>query len=205
MAIEMSAKAGIIEPDETTLNYVKRRTDRPFTVLKSDPDACYEKLWNLDITNLEPQVSCPNQVDNVKPVSEVSEVNVDQAFLGSCTNGRLEDLVIAAKILKGKKVKSGVRMIVVPASQEIYLQALQDGLLENFVKSGAIVCGSTCGPCLGGHLGILASEEVCISSSNRNFVGRMGSPKARIYLASPATVAASAVTGKITDPKSLVV
>jgi len=203
MAIEVSAKTGIVEPDETTLNYVKERTKKPFKIFKNDPDAAYENILNLDVTNMEPQVSCPHSVDNVKPASEVSEVNIDQAFIGSCTNGRMEDLRLAANFLKGKKVRNGVRMIVVPASQEIYLQALQEGLLEIFLKAGAIIGNPTCGPCLGGHLGLLAPGEVGISSSNRNFVGRMGSPKAKVYLASPITVAASAITGKITDPRSL--
>lgn len=203
MVVEMSAKAGIIEPDEITLNYVKARTNKPFKIFKSDSDATYEKVLDIDVTDMEPQISCPHSVDNVKPISKVGDVNIDQAFLGSCTNGRLEDLRSATEFLKGKKIKNGVRMIVIPASQEIYLQALQEGLLETFVKAGAIVGDSTCGPCLGGHLGLLASGEVCVSSSNRNFIGRMGSPKAQVYLASPATVAASAITGKITDPRTL--
>jgi 3-isopropylmalate/(R)-2-methylmalate dehydratase large subunit len=203
MAIEASAKNGVVEPDEITLNYLKERTNKPFQIVKNDPDAEYEKILNLDVTNMESQVASPHSVDNVKPVSEVAEVNIDQAFLGSCTNGRIEDLRLASSFLKGKKVKDGVRMIVVPASQEIYLQALQEGILEIFLKAGAIVGNPTCGPCLGGHLGLLASGEVCVSASNRNFVGRMGSPKAYVYLASPATVAVSAVTGKITDPRSM--
>ena len=203
MVVEMSAKAGIIEPDEITLNYVKARTNKPFKIFKSDSDATYEKVLDIDVTDMEPQVSCPHSVDNVKPISEVGDVNIDQAFLGSCTNGRLEDLRSATEFLKGKKIRNGVRMIVIPASQEVYLQALQEGLLETFVKAGAIVGDSTCGPCLGGHFGLLASGEVCVSSSNRNFIGRMGSPKAQVYLASPATVAASAITGKITDPRTL--
>jgi len=203
MAVEMSAKAGIIEPDEITLNYVKARTNKPFKIFKSDSDATYEKVLDIDVTDMEPQVSCPHSVDNVKPISEVDDVNIDQAFLGSCTNGRLEDLRSATEFLKGKKISNGVRMIVIPASQEVYLQALQEGLLETFVKAGAIVGDPTCGPCLGGHLGLLALGEVCVSSSNRNFIGRMGSPKAQVYLASPATVAASAITGKITDPRTL--
>lgn len=203
MVVEMSAKAGIIEPDEITLNYVKARTNKPFKIFKSDSDATYEKVLDIDVTDMEPQVSCPHSVDNVKPISKVGDVNINQAFLGSCTNGRLEDLRLATEFLKGKKIRNGVRMIVIPASQEIYLQALQEGLLETFVKAGAIVGDSTCGPCLGGHLGLLASGEVCVSSSNRNFIGRMGSPKAQVYLASPATVAASAITGKITDPRTL--
>jgi len=203
MVVEMSAKAGIIEPDEITLNYVKARTNKPFKIFKSDSDATYEKVLDIDVTDMEPQVSCPHSVDNVKPISELGDININQAFLGSCTNGRLEDLRLATEFLKGKKIRNGVRMIVIPASQEVYLQALQEGLLETFVKAGAIVGDPTCGPCLGGHLGLLASGEVCISSSNRNFIGRMGSPKAQVYLASPATVAASAITGKITDPRTL--
>ncbi|MGQ9460934.1 MAG: homoaconitase large subunit [Candidatus Bathyarchaeaceae archaeon] len=203
MAIEVSAKTGIVEPDETTLNYVRKRTKKPFQILKNDSDAEYEKILNLDATNMEPQVSCPHSVDNVKSVSEVADVGIDQAFIGSCTNGRIEDLRLASSLLKGKKVRDGVRMIVVPASQEVYLQALQEGLLEIFLKAGAIIGNPTCGPCLGGHLGLLAPGEVCVSSSNRNFVGRMGSPEAKVYLASPLTVAASAITGKITDPRVL--
>jgi len=202
MAVEMGAKTGIIEPDETTLNYVKNRT-RPFKPVKSDPDAAYKEVLDIDVTGMEPQVSCPHSVDNVKPISEVEEVKVDQAFLGSCTNGRLEDLRLAARLLAGRKVQRGVRLLVTPASQEVYLQALQEGLIRTFVEAGAYVCNPTCGPCLGGHLGLLAPEETCISSSNRNFIGRMGSPKAYVYLASPATVAASAITGKITDPRLL--
>jgi 3-isopropylmalate/(R)-2-methylmalate dehydratase large subunit len=203
MAVEMGAKTGIIEPDETTINYVKSRTAKPFKPVKSDLDATYKKVLDIDVTDLEPQVSCPHSVDNVKPISEVNKVEVDQAFIGSCTNGRLEDLRLAAKILKGKKVKKTVRLLVTPASQEVYLEALQEGLIKTFFEAGAIVCNPTCGPCLGGHLGLLAPGETCISSSNRNFVGRMGSPKAYVYLASPATVTASAITGKITDPRLL--
>jgi len=203
MAVEMGAKTGIIEPDKTTLNYVKSRTTKPFKPVKSDPDANYKKVLDTDVTDLEPQASCPHSVDNVKPISEVDDVEVDQAFIGSCTNGRLEDLRLAAKLLEGRKVRNGVRLLVAPASQEVYLGALKEGLIKIFLEAGAILCNPTCGPCLGGHLGLLASGETCISSSNRNFVGRMGSPEAHVYLASPATVAASAVTGKITDPRTL--
>jgi len=203
MAVEMGAKTGIIEPDETTLNYVKNRTNKPLKPVKSDPDATYKKVLDLDVTDMEPQVSCPHSVDNVKPVSEVDEVEIDQAFIGSCTNGRLEDLRLAARLLERRKIQKGVRMLVTPASQEVYLKALREGLIKTFVEAGAYVCNPTCGPCLGGHLGLLASGEVCISSSNRNFIGRMGSPEAYVYLASPATVAASAVTGKIADPRML--
>jgi len=203
MAVEMGAKTGIVPPDGKTLDYVKERTDEPFKPLKSDPDAEYEETVEIDVAKLEPQVACPPNVDNVKPVSEVGRVRIDQAFLGSCTNGRLEDLRVAAEILKGRRVESGVRLIVAPASQDIFLQAAREGLLETFVEAGALVCNPNCGPCLGGHMGLLAPGEVCVSSSNRNFVGRMGSPEAHVYLASPATVAASAVAGRLTDPRSM--
>ncbi len=200
MAVEMGAKNGIIAPDEITLEYLGLKHTE---FLRSDPDASYEKIMNIDVTSLGPHVACPNSVDNVKSVNDVEGIEVNQAFIGSCTNGRIEDLRLAAQILKGRKVKRGTRLLVIPASRTIYQQALREGLIEIFVESGAVVCNPTCGPCLGGHLGILASDEICISSSNRNFIGRMGSAKAKIYLASPATVAASAITGKITDPRKL--
>jgi 3-isopropylmalate/(R)-2-methylmalate dehydratase large subunit len=203
MAVEMGAKAGIIEPDQKTLDYVKARTDKPFKPVKSDPDATYERVVDVNVSDLEPQVAVPHSVDNVKPVSEIEDVEVDQAFIGSCTNGRLEDLRSAAQILKGKKIARGVRLVVIPASQEIYLNALNEGLIKTFMDAGATIGNPNCGPCLGGHMGILAEGEVCISSSNRNFVGRMGSSKSYVYLASPATVAASAITGKITDPRTV--
>ncbi len=203
MAVEMGAKAGIIEPDQKTLEYVKARTDKPFKSIKSDPDAAYKQVVDVDVSALEPQVAVPHSVDNVKPVSEVDGVEVDQAFIGSCTNGRLEDLRSAAQILKGKKIARGVRLVVIPASQEIYLNALKEGLIKTFMDAGATIGNPNCGPCLGGHMGILAEGEVCISSSNRNFVGRMGSSKSFVYLASPATVAASAVKGKIIDPRTV--
>ncbi len=203
MAVEMGAKAGMVEPDEKTMKYVKERTKKAFKPLRSDPDAHYEKALKIDVTDMEPQIALPPSVDNVQPISKIRKVEINQAFVGSCTNGRLEDLRLAAGILKRKKVKEGVRMLMIPASQEIYLQALREGLLQTFVEAGAFVCNPTCGPCLGGHLGLLGPGEVCVSSSNRNFIGRMGSPEAYVYLASPATVAASAVTGWITDPRSL--
>jgi len=203
MAVEMGAKAGIIEPDQKTLDYVKGRTDKPVNPVKSDPDATYERVVDVDVSALEPQVAVPHSVDNVKPVSEIEDVEVDQAFIGSCTNGRLEDLRSAAQILKGKKTAAGVRLVVIPASQEIYLNALNEGLIRTFMEAGATIGNPNCGPCLGGHMGILADGEACISSSNRNFVGRMGSTKSFVYLASPATVAASAITGKITDPRKV--
>jgi 3-isopropylmalate/(R)-2-methylmalate dehydratase large subunit len=204
MAVEMGAKAGIIETDQKTVDYVKARTDKPFNPVKSDPDAAYERVVDVDVTALEPQVAVPHSVDNVKPVSEVEDVKVDQAFIGSCTNGRLEDLRSAAQILKGKKIDKGIRLIVIPASQEIYLNALNEGLIKTFMDAGATIGNPNCGPCLGGHMGILAEGEACISTSNRNFIGRMGSTKSYVYLASPATVAASAITGKITDPRKTV-
>jgi 3-isopropylmalate/(R)-2-methylmalate dehydratase large subunit len=205
MAVEMGAKNGVIEPDETTRKFLVDRvkTMPDFKMFQSDKDATYEKTVEFDITKLPSQVACPSSVDNVKPVLEVGDVSIDQAFIGSCTNGRLEDLQLAAKILKGRKIKDGVRALVIPASQEVWRQAMQQGLLEIFTEAGAIVCGSACGPCLGGHIGLLAAEETCVSSSNRNFIGRMGSPQAYVYLASPSVVAASAVTGKITDPTTL--
>lgn len=203
MAVEMGAKTGIINPDEVALSYVKSRTDRLLKPLRSDPTADYEMTIEVSVDGLGPQVACPHAVDNVKPASEVEGTPIDQAFIGSCTNGRLEDLRSAAKIIKRRMVKNGVRMLITPASQEVYLEALRKRLLEVFVEAGAYVCNPTCGACFGGHMGLLAPGETCISSSNRNFVGRMGSPKAKIYLASPATVAASAINGEITDPRRL--
>jgi 3-isopropylmalate/(R)-2-methylmalate dehydratase large subunit len=206
MTVEMGAKNGVVEPDEVTRKFLEGRTAKafvPFESLKSDADASYEKVIDIDIADLEPQIACPSSVDNVKPASEIGNVQVEQAFIGSCTNGRIEDLRLAAQILNGKMVKDGVRALVIPASQEVYSQALKEGLIEIFTDAGAFVCGSTCGPCLGGHIGLLASGETCVSTSNRNFIGRMGSTEANVYLASPATAATSAITGRITDPREL--
>ena len=200
MTVEMGAKTGLINPDKVTLEYVKIVTNKPFKVLTSDPGATYEKTVEVNLDKLMPQVACPHSVDNVKPVKDVEGTKIDQAFIGSCTNGRLEDLELAARFLDGRKVARDVRLIVIPASQEVYMQALQRGLFEVFVKAGGFVCNPTCGACFGGHMGLLTAGEVCVSTSNRNFVGRMGSPEAQIYLASPATVAASAVAGMIVDP-----
>lgn len=202
MAVEMGAKNGIIEPDETTMNYLNLNLNN-LELLKSDPDTSYEKVIEVNAADLEPKVACPPSVDNVKNAREVAGVEVNQAFIGSCTNGRMEDLRLAAQILKGRKVRRGIRLLVIPASRKIYLQALREGLVEIFLEAGVVVCNPTCGPCIGGHLGVLSAGEVCISSSNRNFIGRMGSTKAKVYLASPATVAASAVAGKIIDPRDL--
>jgi 3-isopropylmalate/(R)-2-methylmalate dehydratase large subunit len=206
MAVEMGAKNGIVAPDETTVKFLESRVPKAKALVdgwKSDADAKYEKTIEINVSDMEPQVAVPSSVDNVKPISKVGDVAVNQAFIGSCTNGRIEDLRMAAQIMKGKKVKSGVRALVIPASQEVFAQALKEGLTEIFTESGALMCGATCGPCLGGHIGLLASGEVCVSTSNRNFVGRMGSPQANVYLASPAVVAASALTGKLTDPRKL--
>jgi 3-isopropylmalate/(R)-2-methylmalate dehydratase large subunit len=203
MAMEIGAKFALIAPDDKTISYVKSRTTKPFTPLYPDPDAIYEKMYELDVSDLEPQVAFPHSVGNVKPISKAEGIKIDQAFLGSCTNGRLEDLVAAAEVLKDRKVHPDVRMIVIPASREVYLEALRAGIIETLLKAGAVVCNPTCGPCMGTHLGLLAEGERCISSSNRNFKGRMGSSKAEIYLASPYVVAASAVKGEITDPRKL--
>ncbi len=204
MAMEIGAKFALIPPDDKTINYVKYRTSKPFTPLYPDSDAVYERVYELDVSDLEPQVAFPHSVDNVKPISEAEGIKIDQAFIGSCTNGRLEDLVAAAEILRGRKVHPDVRLIVIPASREVYLEALKAGIIETLLEAGAVVCNPTCGPCMGTHLGLLADGERCISSSNRNFKGRMGSSKSEIYLASPYVVAASAVKGEITDPRKLV-
>jgi methanogen homoaconitase large subunit len=203
MAVESGAKNGIMEPNQATLNYLKERDVSSFEILNSDKDSNYEKNFLFDVNELEPQIACPHNVDNVYPVSEVEGAGVDQAFIGSCTNGRLGDLKLAAQVLNGKHVHDDVRLIIVPASREIYQDALKLGLIDVFLDSDAIICNPGCGPCLGAHMGVLGSEEVCISTTNRNFVGRMGDPKSEVYLANPAVVAASAITGEIKDPREL--
>jgi 3-isopropylmalate/(R)-2-methylmalate dehydratase large subunit len=201
MAVEMGAKDGIVATDDETFRFLgDKRTEEDYV---SDDDAVYASVREYDLSRLEPQIACPNMVDNVKPVSEVGRVEIDQAVLGSCTNARLSDLDIAARIIKGRKVAEGVRFLVIPASQTVYLNALRRGLIETFLEAGAVVCNPGCGPCCGLHQGILAAGEVAISTTNRNFVGRMGSRKSEIYLASPATVSASALTGVITDPRGV--
>jgi len=171
--------------------------------LKSDRDAHYEKIYEWDVSDLEPQVACPHLPSNVKPVSQLKDVSIDQVVIGSCTNGRISDLRIAAKILKNRKSKPGLRLIIIPATQKIYLEAAKEGLAEIFVRAGAVFSTPSCGPCLGGHMGILAKGEKCLATTNRNFVGRMGSPKSEVYLSNPAVAAASAVTGRITHPDKL--
>jgi 3-isopropylmalate/(R)-2-methylmalate dehydratase large subunit len=203
MAIEAGGKTAIFRVDEATKLYVKQRAKRPYKIYEPDKDAQYDQVIEYDITDMEPQVALPSLPSNVKPISQVGKIEIDQAVIGSCTNGRLSDLRIAAKILKGKKVHPGLRCIVFPATQQIYLDAMAEGLLEIFVRAGAAVSTPTCGPCLGGHMGVLAAGERAISTTNRNFVGRMGHTKAEIYLANPAVAAASAITGRISSPEEV--
>ncbi len=200
MAIEMGGKTGLVEPDDKTLNYIKSRSNKQFEVFKTDLDAPSLEVVDIDVNDLEPQIACPHNVDNVKPVSEV-DTEIDQVFLGSCTNGRISDLRQAAKILKGNKIANGVRMLVIPASKEVYTKALDEGLINIFVNSGALVCNPCCGPCLGGHVGLIGPGEVSLSTSNRNFKGRQGSPEGEVYLSSAAVAAASAIKGKIVGPE----
>lgn len=202
MAIEMGGKAGIIGTDDVTKDYLKSRVD-DFEEIRSDEDATFVKIVELDVTNMEPQVAKPHRVDNVVGVSEVEGVKADQVFIGSCTNGRYEDLKIAAEILKGEKVAKNTRLIVIPASRTQYLKALKNGLIDIFVEAGAIVEFPSCGPCMGGSFGLIASNETSVSTSNRNFIGRQGSPEGKIYLVSPATAAATAIYGEITDPRKV--
>lgn len=199
MAIEAGAKNGIFEVDEITLDYVKGRTDRTFEAFKADPDAVYDRVIDINLSELRPTVAFPHLPENTKTIDEVGEIKIDQVVIGSCTNGRYSDLETAAAVVKGKRVAKGVRAIVIPATQQIYLDALRNGLLEIFVEAGMVVSAPTCGPCLGGHMGILAPRERAVSTTNRNFVGRMGDVTSEVYLASPAIAAASALTGYISD------
>jgi len=201
MAMEMGAKAAIIPPDNKTIEYVRKNIGGEFEVILPDKDAKYCEVYEFDVSELEPMVALPHSPGNAKPVREVEGMKIHQAFIGTCTNGRLEDLEIAARILEDRKVHPDVRLIVGPASKRVLVEALRKGIIETLVEAGAVIIPPGCGPCLGKHQGVLAAGERCISSANRNFKGRMGSPEAEIYLASPATVAASAVEGKITDPR----
>lgn len=203
MAVEAGAKTAIIEPDQITLEYLQGRATRPYQLYKSDPEAFYEKVIDFEVSKIEPQVAFPHLPENVKPISEVGYIKIDQSIIGSCTNGRIEDLRIAAEVLKGQQVYPEVRLIIIPATQDIYLQALREGLIDLFVSAGAAVSTPTCGPCLGGYMGILAKGERAISTTNRNFVGRMGHPESEVYLASPAVAAASAVAGRIVSPEEV--
>ena len=203
MAIEAGGKNGIFPVDELAVEYMKEHSKREFTVYEADEDAEYDETYVIDLSELKPTVSFPHLPSNTRNIDQVGDVKVDQAVIGSCTNGRIEDMRIAAKVLKGRKIARGVRCIVIPATQSIYLQAMREGLLEIFIEAGAVVSTPTCGPCLGGYMGILAAGERCISTTNRNFVGRMGHVDSEVYLASPAVAAASAVAGKIICPCQL--
>ena len=203
MAIEAGGKNGIFPVDELTLEYLKEHTTREYKVFEADEDAQYDEEYTIDLSTLRPTVSFPHLPENTKTIDEVGEVKIDQVVIGSCTNGRMEDLRIAAEILQGKKVKKGVRVIVIPATQKIYLEAMEKGYLRTFIEAGAVVSTPTCGPCLGGYMGVLAAGERCVSTTNRNFVGRMGHVDSEVYLASPAVCAASAITGKISSPEEV--
>ncbi len=203
MAIEAGAKNGIFPVDDLTAAYMKEHSTKTFTKYEADEDAVYDETYTIDLSKLEPTVAFPHLPENTKTVAEAGDIEIDQVVIGSCTNGRIEDLRAAAKVLEGRHVAKGIRAIVFPATQAIYLQAIEEGLIQTFIKAGAIVSTPTCGPCLGGHMGILAENERAVSTTNRNFVGRMGHISSEIYLASPAVAAASAVTGKISQPSDL--
>ena len=201
MAVEMGAKTSYIQPDEKVLEFLKGRTKHDFTVFETDPDYKYCENYVFDISDLIPQVACPHHVDNVHDIIEIEPFAFNQGLIGTCTGGRLEDLEVAARILKGRKVNPDVRMLVIPGTYEIYSQAIAKGYIQTFIDAGCVICNAGCGPCLGAHMGVLAEGEKCITASNRNFAGRMGHMRAELYLASPATVAASCVEGVLTDPR----
>ncbi|SFI03311.1 3-isopropylmalate dehydratase, large subunit [Tindallia magadiensis] len=204
MATEAGAKNGIFPVDERTEAYLKERSNRTYQVYQADEDAEYEKTYQIDLSEIPLTVAYPHLPENTRPVKEAKEVKIDQVVIGSCTNGRIDDLRMAAKVLKGKKVAKNLRCIVIPGSQQVHLQAVKEGLVETFIEAGAVFTTATCGPCLGGHTGILGKGERCVSTTNRNFVGRMGHTESEVYLASPAVAAASAVTGKISSPEDVV-
>ena len=203
MAIEAGAKNGIFPVDDKTIEYMKEHSTKPYTVYEADEDAEYDEVYTIDLAQLKPTVAFPHLPENTKTVDEAGEVKIDQVVIGSCTNGRISDLREAAKVLKGRKVADGIRAIVIPATQKIYMQAIEEGLVQTFIEAGAIVSTPTCGPCLGGHMGCLAEGERAVSTTNRNFVGRMGHVDSEVYLASPAVAAASAVAGMISQPSEL--
>jgi len=203
MAIEAGGKAGLFRVDDKTRRYLKGRTRNKYQVYEADADAEYARIIEYDASKIEPQVAFPHLPSNTRPVSQAGHVPIDQAVIGSCTNGRLDDLRLAARILKGKKIDPNLRCIILPGSQQIYLDALKEGLIETFIKAGAVVSTPTCGPCLGGYMGVLAKGERCVSTTNRNFVGRMGHVKSEVYLANPAVAAASAILGRIAGPEEL--
>lgn len=203
MAIEAGGKNGIFPVDDIAEAYIKEHSTKKYTVYEADEDAVYDETYTIDLSTLKPTVAFPHLPENTRTVDETGDIKIDQVVIGSCTNGRLDDLRIAAKVLAGRKVAEGLRVIIIPATQAIYLKAMEEGLLKTFIEAGAVVSTPTCGPCLGGYMGILAEGERCVSTTNRNFVGRMGHVKSEIYLASPAVAAASAVTGKISEPAEL--
>ncbi len=203
MAIEAGGKCGLIEPDETTLSYIKDIARREYKVYKSDKDAKYLKTYEYDVSKIEPQVAFPHLPENTRGISEVGDIKIDQVVIGSCTNGRLEDLRLAAKVLKGKRKAKHVRLLVFPGTQKIYLDAMEEGIIRILIEAGAAVSTPTCGPCLGGHMGVLAKGEKAVSTTNRNFVGRMGHPESEVYLSNPAVAAASAIMGKIAGPEEV--
>ncbi|MES0341456.1 MAG: aconitase/3-isopropylmalate dehydratase large subunit family protein, partial [Candidatus Humimicrobiaceae bacterium] len=203
MAIEAGGKFGIFEVDEKTEEYMRSKGKSDYKVFRSDPEASFEKVYEINCADIELQVATPHLPSNARNAKDLGDIKLDQAVIGSCTNGRMEDLEMAAKILKGKKVSKGMRTIIIPATQKIYLEAMKKGLLEIFVNAGCVVSTPTCGPCLGGHMGILAEGERAIATTNRNFVGRMGHPKSEVYLSGPAVAAASAVAGRIAVPEEI--
>ena len=204
MVIEAGGKCGFVEADGVTETYVAERATRPYTIYHADEGAAYHSVYEFDVSDMEPQIACPYSPANVKPLSQVEPVPVDQVFIGSCTNGRLSDLAVAAELIEGRQVADNVRCIVIPGSQRVFLDALKLGYLQTFTEAGCVVSTSTCGPCLGGYMGVLAAEEVCVSTSNRNFRGRMGHRDAQVYLANPAVAAASAILGHIGGPEKIV-
>ena len=204
MAIEAGAKNGIFEPDAITEAYVKERAKRPYRLFRSDPDAVYVEVKEYEVGQMEPQIALPHSPGNVKPLSQVQNTDVDQVVIGSCTNGRIEDLRSAAEVLRGKKIAPYVRLLIIPATQEVYRQAIREGLIETFLDARAVVSTPTCGPCVGGHMGVLAKGERAISTTNRKFIGRMGHPESEVYLCNPAVAAASAVKGRIAHPEEVV-
>ena len=203
MAIEAGGKNAIFPVDDKILEYVRGHSTKPYKIFEPDGDAVYDEVYEINMDALRPTVAFPHLPDNVRPIDEVCDIRIDQVVIGSCVNGRMEDLRMAARLLKGKKVAKNIRVIIIPATQSIYLQALEEGLISTFIQAGAVVSTPTCGPCLGGHMGVLAKGEKAIATTNRNFVGRMGHPESEVYLASPAVAAASAVTGRITNPEEI--
>lgn len=203
MAIEAGAKNGIFPVDKLTIQYINEHSTKPYTIYRADEDAEYDKTYEIDLSKIKSTVAFPHLPENTHTIDNIEDIKIDQVVIGSCTNGRIDDLRIAARVLEGRKVAKGMRVIIFPATQKIYLQALEEGLLSTFIKAGAVVSTPTCGPCLGGHMGVLAAGERAVSTTNRNFVGRMGHVESEVYLASPAVAAASAVTGKISGPEEL--